>query len=222
MNKLRAKHKRFIYVTFGAAASFYFFLLLEIPFSRPTLDILGWFGISWSVVAGLVVFLYEKWAWRLFNAKFDFGGLWLFTEKQYRVGPNTPEPEFAYHAKGTMKIVQDVQSICITEGQTYEVPVPESDFKKVANVDLSTCTKTADWWSVSCELDDDASKIYSTLDHKSILSRKGKPIEFGVEVFTVTERTKRDRPIGMASRVYHCVGAGEPLQIDVDYRRNGF
>jgi hypothetical protein len=222
VNKLRDKHKRFIYVTFGVTASLYFLLLLRIPFSRAALDLLGWFGISWSVVAGLVVFLYEKWAWRMFNAKFDFGGRWRFTEKQYRVGPDTRGRVFVCHGKGSMKILQDLRSICITEGQTYEVKAREADMKSVMNADLSICKKTADWWSIACEMDDDASKIYGALDHKSTLSRKGKPIEYGVEVFRVTERTRWGRPINMSSTVYHCVGAGDALQIDVNYARNRY
>lgn len=220
MNKLRGNHKRFIYTTFAVTASVYFFLL-NAQVSKATLETQGWFGISWSVVAGLVVFLYESWLWRVFNRKFDFGGIWRFTETQYNVNPDGQEPVVACYGKGSMRIVQDVRSICITEGQTYEMTADPAVGSEI-DVDLTAATKSSDWWSISCELEDNASKIYGALDHESTRRRKGKPIGYGMEVFRVTERSRWGRPIKMSSTVYHCIGAGEPRVIDVSYTRDGF
>lgn len=222
MNRLRDHHKRFIYAALAATASFYFFLLFKVQSSRATLDTLAWFGVSWSVVGGLVVILYEKWVWRICNRKYDFAGIWRFTETQYRVNPESLEAVVACYARGSMRIVQDLRSICIVEGQTYELNRQDTAATDISNTDPPPANKTSDWWSIACELDENASKIYGALDHESTLERKGKPIGYGIEVFRVRERTKSGRPIRMSSTVYHCIGAGEPRQIDVNYTRDGF
>lgn len=217
MNKLRSQHKRVIFAVFALSASLYFFLLINLPNSKAPLDLLAWFGVSWSVVAGLVILLYERWAWRIINPQFDFDGKWRFTEIQYRPNSGDYERVPVFHGKGSMRIVQDVRAIWITEGQTYRLAAMVSE-KKDART--SKGTKTSDWWSESCELDDKASRIYCTLNHQSALDREGGTIGYAVEIYRVTERGKRGRPTKMASTVYHCIGFGTAHTVEVIYTRD--
>jgi hypothetical protein len=213
MNKLRDQYKRFIYTVFGLTASVYFFFLLKIPSSKSILDNLDWFGLSWAVFAGLIVVVYERWGWRIFNPKFDLVGLWNFTESQY-VAVGDRQRAFDYDARGSVRILQDLQSIRLIEGQTYKT-------KPASTIVPSERNKTADWWSIACELNDTASRMDAVLDHAPTLA-EGNGIQYGVEIFRITARTKWGRPTKMSSTVYHCVGSGKAHQIDVSYTRDGF
>jgi hypothetical protein len=207
MNKIRNQHKFIIYSVFALSASLYFFILINAPSTKDALSLLQWFGISWVAIAASIIFLYEKWGWKILNPRLDFAGQWCFSEEQFICNPETQQHTFAYVAKGNMTIVQDVSSIAIIEGQTQQ---------KLEN---STTTDIATWWSVACDLNDTGSILYCALDHKSTPGRKGGAVRYGVEVFTVKERDSLGHPIKMSSVVYHCIGAGVPHLVNVDYER---
>jgi hypothetical protein len=59
----------------------------------------------------------------------------------------------------------------------------------------------------------------ATLQHESSPERIGGAVVYGVEIFTVTERGIRERPLGLSSKVYHCIGHGQPRIVVCKYTR---
>ena len=208
MDKIRNQHKHFVYSVFVLSASLYFFLYINTPSTKSTLNLLRWFGFSWPACAAFIIFVYERWGWKIVNPRFDFSGQWDFFENQFSLNPETGEHNFEYEATGSMKIMQSVRSIAIIEGQTHK-----------KNLKGSIKTGVATWWSLSCELDKLGSILHCALDHKSAPGRKGGAVKYGVEVLTVEDRDNHGRPIKMSSVVYHCVGTGTPHLVNATYNR---
>ena len=120
------------------------------------------------------------------------------------------------------KIYQNVRSISIIEGETYEQKERSSNITTKPETKPTASKKIADWWSVSCELDENAGRISCTLEHDFLLNREEGDIRYGVEIIKVTKRGRRGRPIKLSSKVYHCIGAKDPHQIEVSYTRSNF
>lgn len=209
MNKIREQHKFVIYSIFVVTASVYFFLSTSVSIASDVIDRLRFFGVSWPVIAGGAVFLYEKWGWKFFNPRLDFSGQWRFSEDQFILDAETGDHKFSYSASGCMTVVQDVRSVSIIEGQTKKKVEQGSGDQEIST-----------WWSVSCDLNDTGSVLYCALDHKSAPGRKGGAVKYGVEVFSVKERDLKGRPVEMSSVVYHCIGAGVPHLVHVNYTRD--
>ena len=89
MDKLRSQHQRLIYAVFPLAAAVYYFLLTSVPAAMEKLRILEWFGISWVVIAGAVIFLYEVWGWKIVNPSLNFSGRWTFGASAYPILSNS-------------------------------------------------------------------------------------------------------------------------------------
>lgn len=206
MDEIREQHKQFIYAVFGLTATIYLFLI-SIPAIKDWLSSLEAFGLSWTVFAAVVVFLYEKYGWRIKNPRMDFGGHWNFTEKHLN--------DLNFHicdAKGHMIIKQDVRSISIELGVTDILPREAAEKK----IDAKSDYDQIKWWSISCDLDK-GGNICCALDHTYPPGKED--VRYGIEIITVTKRDKRERPIEMSSTVYHCIGSRAPHQITVKYKR---
>lgn len=210
MDKIRSQHKLCIYLVFGVTASIWFYILFNYPGSTSKLGNLQWFGITWTAVAALLVLLYEKWGWRWINPQFNFVGEWDFTEEQYTLDRGSEEDQFVYEASGSMRIVQDVRSISVVEGQTFRT------------MDKAACPsgkrQIAVWRSLACNLNDTATVIWCALGHESSPGRKGGAVMYAIEIISVMKRDHRGRPAEMSSVVYHCVGSGTPHLVKTNYQ----
>jgi len=207
MDKLRSQRDKVTYLVIFLAASSYYFLYGNLPAFKRLSDTAQLFGISWTILPLLLMLAYEKFGWKWINPEFDFAGYWDFIEDQFDATPDGEK--YDYSAWGHLKIVQNTTSIRIVDGQTHKGNPDE----RQQPLEVSR------WWSASCELDAENGVISATLHHESSPVRVGGAVLYGVEIFTVTKRGPREKPLNMSSKVYHCVGYGQPRIVAVRYTR---
>jgi hypothetical protein len=209
MDKLRDQAQRITFAIWTLSSTAYFSLYFLVPAFKHVMEAsILFFGASWTLVPISIALLYEKFGWKHLNPQLDFGGIWKFEEEQFLV--KSGKDVFDYEACGHMQILQNPRSIRIVSGRTFKKKADQND--KDRESDVST------WRSRSCELDADG-YIYATLDHESSPARDGGSIRYGVEVFFVSKRGSRGRPINLGSTVYHCIGQGVARKVLVKYTR---
>jgi hypothetical protein len=209
MEKLRSQRDKVTYLVIILAASIYFFFYANIPAFKSLVDTAQLLGLSWTVLPIALIYFYEKLGWKLINPSLNFAGIWDFTEEQFEWTPDGERLD--YSAWGHMKIVQSCTAIRIVDGQTHKGS-PDEQFEPL---------EVSRWWSASCELDAESGVIWATLQHESSPVRLGGAVQYGVEIFSTTKRAWRERPVAMSSKVYHCVGQGQPRIVAVRYTRRG-
>lgn len=160
-------------------------------------------GSGTGIYAALVfvpLWIFEKYLWRLVNARFDFSGRWSYTS-EYEPQETPRKLEKAVEAlhrslptHGIVTVIQTPFGIRMVEG--------------IGNARRRRPRINEDWHTTSAAIDENTGNVITSYKVYRQPPRDSDVPSFvrGIKEITVEERTWMGRPLILRSRFYNCIG----------------